>query len=189
MTARGDIRSEPAHPGRLLFAGLAFSILLMAAESASAVTPTPTQTTGPIQIGGTEPLICSAAFDQPTITVNLVENTSQNVGVSIQCNTRFRLDAKSQFGVLRNETQYVAGDPLTFVPYSVVWPTGVVNSFGTPIAPAFTDTGANWAAGLSATSAPTREVQHGQMNVQWGAAPQVLAGTYVDTFTLNIVAN
>jgi len=178
--------------GRLAAGSMLGAALISALAGAAVAAPAPSspaRSTGPIEVSGTEAVICSAAFDESVLSVNLAEKSSQSVGVLIECNARFRLAARSRFGVLEHETLYAAGDPLTFVPYTVVWPATLINSLGVTIAPEFTAAGPAWAAGLQVTSAPTRGAQRGVVTIRWGPTPQVIAGTYVDTFALDIVAN
>jgi hypothetical protein len=163
--------------------------LLFALPGVAVAQQMPSGSTGPIEVAGVQPLICGAAFDQTSAAVNLVESTSQSVGITLQCNARFRLVARSANGELRHQGQYVAGNPRTFVPYDVVWPANLVDDNSAAIAPAFTAPGTQWAGTLSASSAPTRQVQRGDMVIRWRSATDVLAGSYVDTFYLDIVAN
>jgi len=174
------------------------SLALTAALTASAQTlppsalplaqPLQTETTGPIRVGGYQDVICAAGFAQESVPVNLIENPSQSVQVSIECNSPFTLDASADYGQLRNTEEYAANDPLTFVPYTVIWPS-LLNYTGGMIGSNFTNSGENWASGLKATSDPTGSLQLGTMTVSWGPPPAVIAGDYTDTFELNIVAN
>jgi hypothetical protein len=146
-------------------------------------------TTGPIEIGGAEPVLCGALFDQPSATVDLTATASHEVGVEVSCNARFRLSARSSFGELRHESAYMAADQRSLVPYDVAWPGNLLDSNGSPIAPGFTASGAQWAAGISATSAPTRLTQSGRMRISWRTPTNVLAGGYRDIFFLDIEPN
>lgn len=145
-------------------------------------------TTGPIQIGGFQAIVCAAGFAEESVPVDLTATSAQSVAISIECNAPFLLDASADNGQLRNTAEYAPNDPLTFVTYTVSWPP-LVSYDGQTIAPNFTNSGENWAGGLSASSPPTGSRQDGVMTVQWGPSPAVIAGEYTDTFELNIVAN
>ena len=145
--------------------------------------------TGLIEVAGNEPVRCGAAFDQASAVINLVGSSSQSVGVTLQCNSPFRLTARSTNGELRNQDQYAAGNPRTYVPYRITWPASLLDDNGDAIAPGFSASGAAWAGSLNASSAPTRQVQRGDMLIQWTGAIEVLAGPYVDTFYLEIIAD
>ena len=177
---------------RALALGTAIALALPAAASAQTALSenvSPTNSTGAIEVGGIQPLLCGATFDQASADVNLIDATAQSVGITLQCNAEFRLTARSAYGSLRNQTQYDPGNPRTFVPYTIAWPANLLDDDGAAIAPAFSAPGTDWARSLSASSAPTRQVQRGEMSIRWQSATEVLAGSYVDTFYLDIVAN
>jgi hypothetical protein len=146
-------------------------------------------TTGPIEIAGTEPVACGAAFDRASATVDLTANASQDVQVSVACNARFTIRARSNYGRFQRDTGYSAADPRTFVTYQVSWPMTLLDSDGAPIAPGFSASGDAWAAGIAASSAPTRLTQSGRMTISWQTQANVLAGNYGDIFFLDIVPN
>lgn len=165
-----------------------FIALATAGISAAAAQDVPVNTTGPIQIGGFQEVLCAAGFAEESVPVDLTATPSQSVQVTIECNAPFSLDANADNGELRNTAEYAPNDPLTFVPYTVIWPS-MLSHEGQAIASNFTNSGENWAGGLTASSQATGSMQIGTMTVQWGPPPEVIAGDYTDTFELNIVAN
>ena len=167
----------------------AAAVLTPLATSAQTMGSLPTASTGAIEVAGMQPVMCGASFDEASASVNLVATTSRSVGITLSCNSRFRLLARSETGVLRNRDSYSAGNALTYVPYTIAWPATLIDESGAAIAPSFTAPGTAWAARLSATSAPVRQVQHGAMVIAWQPATAVLAGSYTDTFYLDIIAN
>jgi hypothetical protein len=179
-----------AHFALLLLAPFAAASALAQSMVPSTLqqTDTPKNTTGPIRVGGYQEVLCAAGFAQESVPVNLTEEPSQSVQVTIECNAPFTLDASADFGQLRNSAEYVANDPLTFVPYTVTWPS-LLDYTGAVIGSNFTNSGENWAGGLNTSNNPTGSLQIGTMTVSWGAPPAVIAGDYTDTFELNIVAN
>lgn len=148
----------------------------------------PANTTGPITVGGIQEVICGAGFAEESVPVDLTAAPSQSVQVAIECNAPFTLDASADYGRLQNADEYDPNDPLTFVPYTVNWPS-LLSYDGQAIAPNFTNTGEEWAAGLNASSSATGNLQLGAMTITWGPPPDVIAGDYTDTFELNIVPN
>ena len=175
--------------GTWLAAALLLAATPAAAQQSASQQAPGTATTGPIEIGGAQPVQCGASFDRASAVVNLVANSSQDVGVEIECNARFVLRARSSYGVFRHETAYAPGDPRTFVSYSVSWPTSLFDSNGSPIGPEFTASGSAWANGIAVNSAPTMLAQSGRMLISWQTAANVLAGNYGDTFYLDIEAD
>lgn len=169
-----------AHSALFVFASLIASTAL--------AQDVPSNTTGPILVGGYQEVLCAAGFADESVPADLTASPSQSVQVTIECNAPFSLDASADNGQLRNTEEYAANDPLTFVNYTVIWPS-LLNYEGQPIGSNFTNSGENWAGGLSATSSATGVRQIGAMIVQWGPPPEVIAGEYTDTFELNIVAN
>lgn len=140
-----------------------------------------------ILIRATNPLQCSVVFAESSATVDLTRERAYEVGVRLNCNAPFRITGRAANGALRNIDAYAPGDPRTFLPYTVAWPAMVGNG-GQPIAPQFTAPGENWARGVDYASGTSVVGQSGAMRVEWRQPGQLLAGTYSETFTVELEA-
>lgn len=173
---------------------LALCLIALAPAAAHAQTTSDTRgsavaTTGPMEIGGAEPVRCAVVTDRESAPINLLDQSSLAVQISVDCNSRFRITARSDNGDLRLKAGYLASDARTYVPYSIAWPTSLLDSRGTPIGTNFSATGDVWARGLTATSAPTRRAQTGSLVISWTTPPNVAAGDYGDVLYFNIEPN
>lgn len=164
-------------------------------SGASQTSPTSTgqgnsaQTTGPIEVAGVQPPQCGITISQTAFSVDLTQSTQEDVPLLLECNTNFRISARSDNGELRLENGYNPTNPQTIVPYSVAWTTAIFDSGGSPIATNFTASGIDWARGLASDSRPTRFAQSGVLTVSWRSGPLRPIGTYVDRFSIEIQPN
>ncbi|WP_334654849.1 hypothetical protein [Sphingomonas panaciterrae] len=136
-------------------------------------------------IRGDNPLQCGIVFDEATASVDLTARRSYEVGVRMNCNAPFRMTGRATNGALRNVQSFSPGDRRTYLDYSIAWPAMVTNG-GQALAPQFSGPGNNWARGVNYSSGTSVVQQSGQMRIEWERPGELLAGTYTETFTVEL---
>jgi len=87
--------------------------------------------------------------------------------------------------VLSHNEIYDAGNVRTFQPYAVRWPA-IFNYSGAAVGNEFSAGGQAWADGISTVSSLPVAPQRGELTVTWPQPSGLIAGEYVEVFTIEI---
>lgn len=158
------------------------------AQTRTATGGAPTVSTGPIEISGISDSRCSLQLGELPATVP-GDSTTIAVPVQIDCNTAFSLYAKSVAGFFRRLPPEGSGRDPELVGYDVIWPAGLIDGEGRPIAPDFNAAGTDWKQGLFAASGATRAVQQSVMIIRLRPSAPSTRPLIPDSFLLQIEAN
>jgi hypothetical protein len=138
-----------------------------------------------IDILGNIPLDCRVSFGASSATVNLTATRTASVPVNLRCNAPFRLSGRATNGALRSTEEAGRPSVRNRLNYFVRWPN-MLNWSGDQLGSELSAQGESWANGVATLSAAPTDPQNGIFTVEWEDPRNLLAGTYSETFTVEV---
>jgi hypothetical protein len=152
------------------------------------VTEVPTdapRTEARINLVGNIPLDCRVSFGASSTTVNLTATRTVSLPVNLRCNAPFRLSGRAANGALRSTAETGPPSIRNRLNYLVRWPN-MLNWSGGQLGSELSAQGESWASGVTTLSAAPTDPQNGIFTVEWEDPRNLLAGTYSETFTVEV---
>jgi hypothetical protein len=137
------------------------------------------------RITGTNPLDCGVAFGATGLQVDLTASRSVDVPVAVRCNLPFRIRGQAANGALVDRAGAGARTMRNSLAYRVEWPQ-MMNWSGGVLGEQLSSDGAAWAAGVSSLSGAPIAPQDGTFKIVWDDPRELAAGTYDETFTVEV---